>query len=98
MASEILDIPQLENRPEKEIRKDLKKYENLIIRKMLIIWEKGTTMRARNKWRLQLKEFKKKREEQRKIPQEVKKYYNCALKRPAQAEKPEVLFLTKMKY
>ena len=91
MASEILDIPQLENRPEKEIRKDLKKYEKLI-RKMLIIWEKGTTMRARNKWRLQLKEFKKKREEQRKIPQEVKKYYNYALKRPAQAEKPEVLF------
>ena len=59
---------------------------------MLIFWEKGTTMRARNKWRLQLKEFKKKREEQRKIPQEVKKYYNYALKRPAQAEKPEVLF------
>ena len=103
MASEILDIPQLENRPEKEIRKDLKKYEKLI-RKMLIIWEKGTSMRARNKWRLQLKEFKKKREEQRKIPQEVKKYYNYALKRPTQAEKPEVLFdneeiwTTKKKY
>ena len=49
-------------------------------------------MRARNKWRQQLKEYKKRREEQRKIPHEVKKYYNYALKRPPQAEKPEVLF------
>ena len=42
-----------------------------------------------NPWQ---REIKRQREEQRKIPQEVKKYYNYALKRPAQAEKPEVLF------
>ena len=72
VASEILDMPELKNKPEKEIRQQLKSYEKKI-RKMLIIWEKGTTMRARNKWRLQLKEYPKRREEQRKIPQEVKK-------------------------
>ena len=59
---------------------------------MLIIWERGTNLRARNKWRTKLKEYKKKREEQRKIPHEVKKFYNYALKRPSPAEKPEVIF------
>ena len=86
VASEILDMPELENKPEKEIRQELKSYERKL-RKMLMIWEKGTTMRARNKWRQQLKEYKKRREEQRKIPHEVKKYYNYALKRPHRRQK-----------
>ena len=91
MASEILNIPNTETMTEKETRKALKEYEKHI-RKMLIIWERGTNLRARNKWRTKLKEYKKKREEQRKIPHEVKKFYNYALKRPSPAEKPEVIF------
>ena len=54
--------------------------------------QKGIHLRARTKWRGQMKKWKYKRDEQRKNQQEVKKYYNYALKRKPPENKPTVLF------
>ena len=49
-------------------------------------------MRARVKWRQQMKNLKSKRENQRKNQQEVKQYYNYVLKRKSHTSKPTVLY------
>ena len=53
---------------------------------------KGTHLRARTKWRREMKELKHKREEQRKNATTVKNYYNYVLKRPGYEPKPTVLY------
>ena len=50
--------------------------------------QKGLHMRARVKWRQQMKNLKSKRENQRKNQQEVKQYYNYVLKRKSHTSKP----------
>jgi len=57
----------------------------------LLTLQRGVHVRARAKWRGQMKLLKGKRDDQRKIQQELKKYIKYALKRPAQAGKVEVL-------
>jgi hypothetical protein len=52
---------------------------------------KGTHLRARTKWRREMKELKHKREEQRKNATTVKHHYNYVLKRPGYEPKPTVL-------
>ena len=53
---------------------------------------KGTHLRARTKWRREMKELQHKREEQRKTAQQVKNYYNYVLKRPGYEPKATVLY------
>ena len=53
---------------------------------------KGTHLRARTKWRREMKELKNTREEQRKTAQQVKNYYNYVLKRPGYEPKATVLY------
>ena len=80
------EIPQSINNHE-EWRSFQKKSINLL-RKT----QKGLHMRARVKWRQQMKNLKVKRENQRKNQQEVKQYYNYALKRKSHTAKPTVLY------
>jgi len=54
--------------------------------------QKGIHLRARVKWRQQMKKWKYKKDEQRKNQHEVKKYYDYALKRKPQEAKPTVLY------
>ena len=53
---------------------------------------KSTHLRARTKWRREMKELKHKREEQRKNATMVKKYYNYVLNRPGYEPKPTLLY------
>ena len=74
----------------KEGRKAWKTYEHTV-RSMLRKARKGVHLRARVKWRTQMKEFKHCRDQQRENTQELKKYLDYALKRTGPAPKSAVL-------
>ena len=50
--------------------------------------QKSLNTRERNKWRIKMKHYKHRREEQRKSQSELKKYINYALQRPTPEQKP----------
>ena len=50
--------------------------------------KKSLNTRERNKWRIKIKHYKHRREEQRKSQSELKKYIKYALQRPTPEQKP----------
>ena len=87
-----IDLSDLLNYiPSEEAKEKEWKQYNAKLRGHLRGQQREMHCRRRTKWRLNMKKYKKEREEQRKKQYEVRKYYNYALRRPGQDAKPITL-------